>query len=179
MANLKCPCCKKDVLGRQKNYCSHECRETTKTIKRTLIRHKAKALKPKAKCLNCDNYLSGMRTKYCSDICCAKYEASHRVVKKEQQAASNKRSLKKALTIKLKLIKLLGGSCESCGYCKNSAALCFHHKNPATKLFQVDGTHCSHTEWQKLLDEANKCSLLCHNCHMELHHPHRSIDPEV
>ena len=63
----------------------------------------------------------------------------------------------------------MGGSCLYCGFDKNYAALDFHHLNPKEKSFNVNTTAACN--WDKLVHEANKCVLLCRNCHSALHHP--------
>lgn len=78
----------------------------------------------------------------------------------------------RALSRKLELIKLKGGKCERCGYDKNIAALEFHHLDPSTKSFQLDSRHLSNTTREKILEELDKCILVCSNCHRELHNPH-------
>lgn len=77
----------------------------------------------------------------------------------------------RALSRKLELINLRGGKCEKCGYNKNIAALEFHHLDPSTKSFQLDARHLSNTTKEKILEELNKCILICSNCHRELHNP--------
>lgn len=72
---------------------------------------------------------------------------------------------------KLHLIEYLGGKCEMCGYDKNIAALEFHHKNPEEKSFQLDSRHLSNTNVELIKKEADKCLLICANCHRELHNP--------
>ena len=62
-----------------------------------------------------------------------------------------------------------GGACEICGYCKNIAALEFHHKNPEKKEFNVDMRKFSNMTLEKLEAELEKCILVCANCHRELH----------
>lgn len=62
-----------------------------------------------------------------------------------------------------------GGSCEKCGYSKNLAALHFHHKDPSSKIAQVGQMPVATME-----QEADKCVLLCANCHAEEHHPEYS-----
>ncbi len=64
-----------------------------------------------------------------------------------------------------------GGKCTKCGYSKNSSALCFHHIDPKTKSFPIDIRRCSNSSWDNLIKEADKCMLLCLNCHAELHNP--------
>lgn len=66
--------------------------------------------------------------------------------------------------------------CERCGYKKNSAALCFHHTDPNQKDFNI--AEISKTVKANIKEEIRKCELLCHNCHMEEHYPHRMIVDE-
>lgn len=86
--------------------------------------------------------------------------------------AQNKRGISR----KLELIDYKGGRCEICGYCKNISALDFHHIDPTTKEFQLDIRHLSNTNIDKLKNEVDKCSLLCANCHREIHHPNNTIE---
>ena len=62
-----------------------------------------------------------------------------------------------------------GGACEICDYCKNLAALEFHHINPEEKEFNVDMRKFSNMNLEKLEAELEKCILVCANCHRELH----------
>lgn len=56
--------------------------------------------------------------------------------------------------------------CAICGYSKCDAALEFHHTNPEDKKFQVTART---TGYKKIVEELNKCILLCANCHREIH----------
>jgi hypothetical protein len=73
---------------------------------------------------------------------------------------------------KQELIDLLGGKCKNCGYDKNLAGLCFHHLDPNVKEFGISMRELTNTSMLRLKEEVEKCILLCHNCHMELHYPH-------
>lgn len=66
---------------------------------------------------------------------------------------------------KLKLIRRLGGACSKCGEV-DVHALCFHHIDENNKKFKVSSQDFS---FSRLLQEANKCMLLCHNCHAGVH----------
>ena len=77
----------------------------------------------------------------------------------------------RAILRKIEFIKLKGGECELCGYNKNIASLCFHHLDPNQKEFGIDARKMSNTNMEDLLKEVNKCQLLCHNCHQEIHNP--------
>lgn len=77
---------------------------------------------------------------------------------------------------KIKLVLLMGGSCQKCGYSKNLSALAFHHRNPCEKLFEINSNSFVNKKWVDVWDESKKCDLLCHNCHMELHHPTKELN---
>jgi hypothetical protein len=69
--------------------------------------------------------------------------------------------------LKEKIIEYLGGKCLACGYKKCSRSLDCHHKDPNKKEFHFAGKHC--LSWDRLEKELKKCTLLCRNCHGELH----------
>jgi hypothetical protein len=77
----------------------------------------------------------------------------------------------RAISRKLFLIEKRGGGCEQCGYKKNIAALDFHHLEKSKKKFQLDARHLSNNRMEVLLEEFEKCLLLCANCHREEHYP--------
>ena len=56
-----------------------------------------------------------------------------------------------------------------CGYATNLAGLAFHHLGG--KEFQLDVRSLSNRKIGPILKEAEKCKLLCHNCHAEVHNP--------
>ena len=64
------------------------------------------------------------------------------------------------------LVEYKGGCCEVCGYNKCLEALEFHHIDETTKEFAVSGSTKS---LEKQKREADKCYMLCANCHRELH----------
>lgn len=64
------------------------------------------------------------------------------------------------------LIDEAGGACALCGYDKCHRALGFHHRDPATKEFDLSDKARSYS-LERLRKEAAKCDLLCANCHME------------
>ena len=71
-------------------------------------------------------------------------------------------------SMKHRLIELRGGACERCGYNKCEDALCFHHKDPTQKEFVLSMQSRSKS-WEDWKAEADKCMLLCLNCHAEMH----------
>lgn len=70
--------------------------------------------------------------------------------------------------MKREAVKRLGGKCSKCGYNKSLAALNFHHKDPNQKEFGLSAKGITHS-WESYWEEAQKCELLCANCHAELH----------
>ena len=82
----------------------------------------------------------------------------------------------RALKRKFYLISLRGGKCENCGYNKNLSAFDFHHKNPETKKFQLDQRSLSNSSMKSIMEEFEKCEVLCANCHREHHSPDLVIE---
>ena len=68
--------------------------------------------------------------------------------------------------VKKRAIEYKGGKCLKCGYNKYFGNLTFHHRDPLQKDFTISGQSIS---FDKLKSEVDKCELLCHNCHGELH----------
>lgn len=65
------------------------------------------------------------------------------------------------------LINLLGGKCVDCNSCFPPEVYDFHHLNPEEKDFTI-GEYMGYS-LQKLKQEAQKCVLLCANCHRIKH----------
>ena len=82
---------------------------------------------------------------------------------------SNYRHLKNSrIRLKEKLVEYKGGKCEICGYDKCITALEFHHLNPEEKKFGIGNNDILSFERNK--QEADKCILVCANCHREIHY---------
>jgi len=62
--------------------------------------------------------------------------------------------------------------CAICGYNRCNTALDFHHSNPKDKKFGIN-THCFQHSNKEIMEETNKCILLCKNCHYEIHEKER------
>jgi len=70
---------------------------------------------------------------------------------------------------KIKAVNLFGGKCVKCGYDQNLAALEFHHVDQKSK--EYIWSELKKRPWQEVVNELQKCTLVCGNCHMELHNP--------
>jgi predicted HNH restriction endonuclease len=58
-----------------------------------------------------------------------------------------------------------------CGYDKCIEALDLHHKDASQKDFGISSGGLTRS-WELVKAEADKCVLLCANCHRELHANH-------
>lgn len=74
---------------------------------------------------------------------------------------------------KERLVNYFGGKCIKCGYAKSISALCFHHRDPEEKEFGLNQK--SGLSLERLIKEAEKCDLLCSNCHYEEHDKIRQV----
>ena len=70
--------------------------------------------------------------------------------------------------LKLLLVEYKGNKCERCGYDKCVDALDFHHLDPLQKEFGLSHKGLTRSI-DKLKAEADKCILVCANCHREIH----------
>ena len=69
--------------------------------------------------------------------------------------------------VKRALVEDAGGRCALCGYSRSHAALVFHHLDPAHERFGL--AHRGVTRSLAVArEEAQKCLLLCANCHAEV-----------
>jgi hypothetical protein len=114
------------------------------------------------KCSVCGKELKNRQYLFCSKKCKNKtYNASCQHYDRQREKGKIRR---------MTLVQYKGGKCEICGYSKCLAALTFHHRKPKIKSFEIDLRSCANRSIEKLIDEVHKCSLLCFNCHMELHY---------
>lgn len=54
-------------------------------------------------------------------------------------------------------------------------ALSFHHRENTKKCFSLSASAFSSKPINILQIEADKCDLLCSNCHLELHYPQYNL----
>ena len=115
-------------------------------------------LKSRKRCLSCSPFQS-QNNRLASSLSLRSRTSGNEKYRRWQEKARRER--------KEYLIQLLGGKCSVCGYDKCIAALEFHHRDPQTKLFSL-GKDRMLKRWEIVLEEAQKCDLLCANCHREL-----------
>lgn len=93
-----------------------------------------------------------------------KYKASC----KECEKASIRNNKASIYVKKLReLLDILGwdAECASCGYSESFSPLHFHHIIPSEKSFSVSEKLRNGSSVSAVLNEAEKCALLCANCH--------------
>lgn len=115
-------------------------------------------------CIVCGAQLQGKQTKFCSSACKNKHHQSYEAQKT------------RGLARKLELVTAAGGRCSRCGYQGNLPALAFHHLDTTSKSFKLDVRSLSNRAFESVLPELDKCILVCHNCHAELHYPDLDLD---
>jgi hypothetical protein len=75
-------------------------------------------------------------------------------------------SKRRRFWMKAQLVRARGGRCEDCAYSRTISALEFHHRDASTKDFSLGG-FLGGIERARI--EADKCFLLCANCHRIRH----------
>lgn len=85
-----------------------------------------------------------------------------------------KRVTKKQYEINKKILHQLKiNGCAKCGYNKCYDALEFHHVNPEDKKFNINQTWVNN---KNIVEELNKCILLCCRCHREIERKEKDYD---
>jgi len=86
----------------------------------------------------------------------------------KDKKARNAYSLKRRDKRKDQLIERFGNKCADCGGSFHKAAYDFHHVNPLEKKFEI--APALDRNWQVILEEVDKCVMLCSNCHRVRHY---------
>jgi len=95
----------------------------------------------------------------------------------EQNKAQSRKDKKNAYKLRKEYLnnyKISKGGCERCGYNKCLDALDFHHLDESTKLFNIRDPKARTMALSKLIEELNKCIVVCSNCHREIHYEERN-----
>lgn len=89
---------------------------------------------------------------YCSKECYNKCDS-------KVKTATDFRLKRKLMVDTIKMEK----GCCICGYKEHPAALQFDHIDPSTKSFTI--SQDKKKAWNSILEEIDKCRILCANCH--------------
>jgi transposase len=89
-------------------------------------------------------------------------DGGYRCVRCRSDAVTRRRQ-----KVKATLVQEAGGACALCGYDRAISALAFHHVDPARKTFSVSAGGLGRS-LSTARNEAEKCVLLCSNCHAEV-----------
>lgn len=150
-----------EKLGRKLNFCSQTCLHSHQktAFSKARVTKLSREIRPDgmSKCSNCGlkpNEEFGMKDggKRLQSLC--------------------KRCLYKAQTerwvnIKKKAIEYKGGKCFDCSLVDSHVVYDFHHKDPTTKEFEWHKLKIK--KWSSIVNELDKCDLLCSNCHRKRH----------
>lgn len=94
----------------------------------------------------------------------------HTILNSKCKICSNARTteLRRERYRKVQLYKEEHG-CAVCGE-KRYWVLDFHHRDGATKENEISYMLRKNMSWDKILQELNKCDVLCANCHRDYHY---------
>ena len=138
---------------------SRKCMKCEEIIpNRVSINNKRHVLKNRTHCLSCVPFQSKTGNGKMYSKWSEERKARHRAV-----------CAAKGLKRKQLLVEYKGGKCQICGYNKCLKALHFHHRVPSEKLFELHTNSIKAKNWDLVLIEADKCDLVCSNCHAEIH----------
>lgn len=143
-----------------------ECRKCRSIIPtRFIFEGKVKTLCSRKYCLDCSPY-GGHNTKKNIDVP-SKKKSGYNSWDEETKLLHKARVYKRGIERKRKLVDMAGGCCIKCSYNKCLRALSFHHRNRDEKIFGLSLNELWSRKWTEVIDEYNKCDLLCLNCHSE------------
>ena len=80
-----------------------------------------------------------------------------------KKAVANRRRKLREMVVEYK-----GGRCTLCGYKGYIGAFDLHHTDQSKKEFGLSARGLTRS-WEKIKEEADKCILVCANCHREIH----------
>lgn len=66
---------------------------------------------------------------------------------------------------------------RGCSICKENHVAClqFHHLDPTNKKANIHELIKKNLSIENILEEVNKCIILCANCHFKLHYHERQL----
>ena len=123
---------------------------------------------------NADKNSKDGKQRWCI-VCSRQYAKDHYQKNTEYHSTKRERRKNKRAALKAKMVAYKGGKCQRCGYDKCLQALAFHHNDPQEKDFRLSGPVWT-KPWDDIVKELDKCALVCHNCHSEIHEGLRTLD---
>ena len=111
---------------------------------------------------------TGKRAGKCK-ACHAKYAKKHYKANKSDYIARAKRDRPEQERKTRELLASMRTACVNCGE-THPATLDFHHTDPSVKEANITMLDSR----KKMLEEADKCVVLCSNCHRKLHYDLRN-----
>ena len=148
-----------DAVNRSKPTVRHWLREYGLTTQRGAMRQVraeqlARAERPTRVMLDCPHHGTTLFQ--------LRAQGGYRCLKCRSDAVARRRR-----KIKRVLVEDAGGACRLCGYDRCIAALEFHHVEPSEKRFALSHRGVARS-LARARAEAEKCVLLCANCHAEV-----------
>ena len=149
------------------------CRECNSEIpKSVVINGKRRNLQNRTRCLIClpfgtspyNGNLQSKRERFLARKAKNQRDHYHRskLTHKSNRVTLLRESRKKAI------VGLVKGKCQICSYDKCQRNLAFHHVDESQKSHSVSSREFQFS-FQRLKPELEKCILVCHNCHGEIH----------
>lgn len=97
--------------------------------------------------------------------------------------ADRREYIKKAVAKRRRKIRQLlvdykGGICQLCGYKGYPGAFDLHHRGDSKKEFGLSAQGLTRS-WERTKKEADKCILVCANCHREIHGGYTQLPKET
>lgn len=135
-------------------------------LKRFNLKTRGSSLVASLECKNCGKSLKDLPTRigsFCCSSCKFKYYTQN------PSGKANGYYKNRYIKNKVALINYAGGKCVKCGHDK-LCSLDFHHRNPEDKSFEINAQTCIRFSLDNLKKEADKCDLVCANCHRAIHY---------
>lgn len=116
---------------------------------------------------------------YFTYLCDMNYKDNPKEYKKAHYKAHREKYIESARTSKKKVLEWFrelkrGMKCSKCGE-NHPACIEFHHRNPEDKKFTISES-ITRVSKKAILEEIEKCDILCSNCHRKLHYEENLLE---
>jgi hypothetical protein len=143
------------------------CRKCNEIIPNSIIiDNKRRNLKNRKFCLECSPF--GKHNTCKTEPLTPVYKSKYSTLTDEQKNNHLQYQYSRRQKKMKELLEIYGSKCSVCGYDKCTRALHFHHLDKKTKKIELNVRNILSFKWSEILDEANKCQLVCANCHAEI-----------